>query len=146
MLTLSNVIKINNVTISTSSSDKMKMSNNAKTTQHNNVNNNLPITIYIENVNNKVAIMHVHGRLTYAYLQKLLRHFEQNIIQQLNHDMIAICTNLPPYYLQQLTLLLNNYHYVVGYYDWSTSTIYFENFSLIYASKYNYNDEVSNDG
>ena len=68
MLTLSNVIKINNVTISTSSSDKMKTSNNAKIMQHNNVNNNLPITIYIENVNNKVAIMHVHGRLTYAYL------------------------------------------------------------------------------
>jgi len=138
---MNNVIKVNNVSITTSSSDKIKTSNNAKTTQH---NNDLPITIYIENVNNKVAIMHVHGRLTYAYLQKLLRHFEQNVITTLNHDMIAICTNLPPYYLQRLTLLLNNYHYVVGYYDWSTSTIYFENFSLIYASKYNYN-EVRND-
>jgi len=138
---MSSVIKINNVSITTSSSDKIKTSNNAKTTQH---NNDLPITIYIENVNNKVAIMHVHGRLTYAYLQKLLRHFEQNVITTLNHDMIAICTNLQPYYLQQITLLLNNYHYDVGYYDWSTSTIYFENFSLIYASNYNYN-EVRND-
>ena len=142
MLTLSNVIKVNNVSITTSSSDKIKTSNNAKTTQH---NNDLPITIYIENVNNKVAIMHVHGRLTYAYLQKLLRHFEQNVITTLNHDMIAICTNLPPYFLQQITLLLNNYNYDVGYYDWSTSTVYFKNFSLIYASKYNYN-EVRNDG
>ena len=137
---MSNVIKINNVSISTSSSNNVSR----KITQQ--YDNDLPITIHVENVNNKVAIMHVHGRLTYAYLQKLLRHLEQNVIQQLNHDMIAICTNLPPYYLQQLTLLLNNYHYVVGYYDWSTSTIYFENFSLIYASKYNYNDEVSNDG
>ena len=133
---MSNVIKINNVTISTSSS-----SNNVsrKTTQH---NNDLPITIHIENVNNKVAILHLHGRLTYVYLQKLLRYFEQNVIQQLNHDFIAICTNLPPYYLQQITLLLNNYHYDVGYYDSSTSTMYFKNFSLIYASNYN---EVRND-
>lgn len=143
---MNNVIRVNNVAITTlSNSNKnvqMKTSNDAKTTQH---NNGLPITIYIENVNNKVAIMHVHGRLTYAYLQKLLRYFEQDVISTLNHDMIAICTNLQPYYLQQITLLLNNYHYDVGYYDWSTSTIYFENFSLIYASKYNYNDEVRND-
>jgi len=134
---MSNVIKINNVTISTSSS-----SNNVsrKTTQH---NNDLPITIHIENVNNKVAILHLHGRLTYVYLQKLLRYLEQNVIQQLNHDFIAICTNLPPYYLQQITLLLNNYHYDVGYYDSSTSTMYFKNFSLIYAS--NYNNEVKGD-
>jgi len=134
---MSNVIKINNVTISTSSS-----SNNVsrKTTQQH--NNDLPINVFIENVNNKVAILHLHGRLTYVYLQKLLRYFEQNVIQQLNHDFIAICTNLPPYYLQQITLLLNNYHYDVGYYDSSTSTMYFKNFSLIYASNYN---EVRND-
>ena len=134
---MSNVIKINNVTINTSSS-----SNNISRKIHNNVNNNLPITIHIENVNNKVAIMHVHGRLTYAYLQKLLRYLEQNVITTLNHDMIAICTDLSPYYLQQITLLLNNYHYDVGYYDSSTSTIYFKNFSLIYDSNY---DEVRND-
>jgi hypothetical protein len=134
---MSNVIKVNNVTISTSSS-----SNNVsrKTTlQH----NDLPITIHVENVNNKVAILHLHGRLTYVYLQKLLRYLEQNVIQQLNHDFIAICTNLPPYFLQQITLLLNNYHYDVGYYDSSTSTMYFKNFSLIYAS--NYNNEVKGD-
>jgi hypothetical protein len=130
-----NVIKINNVTITTSSS-----SNNVshKTTQvYNNVNNDLPITIHIENVNNKITILHIHGRLTYVYLQKLLRYLEQNVIDQLNHDMIAICTNLPPYYLQQITLLLYNYNYNVGYYDSSTSTVYFKNFSLIYASNYN---------
>ncbi len=129
---MSNVIKISNVTITTSSS-----SNNVsrKTTQQH--NNDLPINVFIENVNNKVAILHLHGRLTYAYLQKLLRYLEQNVIQQLNHDFIAICTNLPPYYLQQITLLLNNYHYDVGYYDSSTSTMYFKNFSLIYASNYN---------
>ena len=138
---MSNVIKINNVTISTSSSDnvQIKTSNNVKTTQH---NNDLPITIFVENVNNKVAILHIHGRLTYAYLQKLLRYIEQNVITTLNHDMIAICTNLPPYYLQQITLLLNNYHYDVGYYDSSTSTMYFKNFTLIYASNY---EEVRND-
>jgi len=132
---MSNVIKVNNVSITTSSS-----SNNIsrKTTQeYNNVNNDLPITIHIENVNNKVAILHIHGRLTYVYLQKLLRYLEKNVIDQLNHDMIAICTNLPPYYLQQITLLLNNYHYDVGYYDSSTSTMYFKNFSLIYVSNYN---------
>ena len=137
-----NVIKINNVSITTSSS-----SNNIshKTTQvYNNVNNYLPITIHIENVNNKVAILHIHGRLSYAYLQKLLRHLEKNVIDQLNHDMIAICTNLPPYYLQQITLLLHNYNYNVGYYDSSTSTMYFKNFSLIYVS--NYNDEVRTNG
>jgi len=137
-----NVIKINNVSITTSSS-----SNNIshKTTQvYNNVNNDLPITIHIENVNNKVAILHIHGRLSYAYLQKLLRHLEKNVIDQLNHDMIAICTNLPPYYLQQITLLLHNYNYNVGYYDSSTSTMYFKNFSLIYVS--NYNDEVRTNG
>jgi len=137
-----NVIKINNVSITTSSS-----SNNIshKTTQvYNNVNNDLPITIHIENVNNKVAILHIHGRLSYAYLQKLLRHLEKNVIDQLNHDMIAICTNLPPYYLQQITLLLHNYNYNVGYYDSSTSTVYFKNFSLIYVS--NYNDEVRTNG
>jgi len=134
---MSNVIKVNNVTISTSSSNNVSR----KTTlQH---NNDLPINVFIENVNNKVAIMHVHGRLTYAYLQKLLRYLEQNVITTLNHDMIAICTNLPPYYLQQITLLLNNYNYIVGYYDSSTSTMYFKNFSLIYASNYN---EVGNDG
>jgi len=80
-------------------------------------------------------------------MQKLLRRLEQNVIPTLNHDMIAICTNLPPYYLQQITLLLNNYHYVVGYYD-STSTIYFENFSLTYASNYapnNYNEVKDDD-
>ncbi len=134
---MSNVIKISNVTITTSSS-----SNNVSrkiTQQH---NNDLPINVFIENVNNKVAILHLHGRLTYAYLQKLLRYLEQNVIQQLNHDFIAICTNLPPYYLQQITLLLNNYHYDVGYYDSSTATMYFKNFSLIYASNYN---EVRND-
>jgi hypothetical protein len=138
-----NVIKINNVTITTSSS-----SNNVshKTTQvYNNVNNDLPITIHIENVNNKITILHIHGRLTYVYLQKLLRYLEQNVIDQLNHDMIAICTNLPPYYLQQITLLLYNYNYNVGYYDSSTSTVYFKNFSLIYASNYN-NDEVRTNG
>jgi hypothetical protein len=137
-----NVIKINNVSITTSS-----FSNNVshKTTQeYNNVNNDLPITIFVENVNNKVAILHIHGRLTYVYLQKLLRHLEQNVIDQLNHDMIAICTNLPPYYLQQITLLLHNYNYNVGYYDSSTSTVYFKNFSLIYVS--NYNDEVRTNG
>jgi len=133
---MSNVIKINNVSISTSSSNNVSR----KITQQ--YDNDLPITIHVENVNNKVAIMHVHGRLTYAYLQKLLRHLEQNVIQQLNHDMIAICTNLPPYYLQQITLLLNNYHYDVGYYDSSTSTMYFRHFTLIYASSYN---EVRND-
>jgi len=136
---MSNVIKINNVTISTSSSNNVSR----KTTQqHNNVNNDLPINVFVENVNNKVAIMHVHGRLTYAYLQRLLRYLEQNVIQQLNYDMIAICTNLPPYFLQQITLLLNNYHYDVGYYDSSTSTMYFRHFTLIYASSYN---EVRND-
>jgi len=109
--------------------------------QHNNVNNDLPITIYIENVNNKITILHIHGRLTYAYMQKLLRHLEQNVIQQLNHDMIAICTNLSPYYLQQISLLLNNYNYDVGYYDWSTSTVYFKNFSLIYTSNYTYEEK-----
>jgi len=134
---MSNVIKINNVSISTSSSNNVSR----KITQQ--YDNDLPITIHVENVNNKVAIMHVHGRLTYAYLQKLLRHLEQNVIQQLNHDMIAICTNLPPYYLQQITLLLNNYNYDVGYYDSSMSTMYFKHFSLIYASNYN---EVRNDG
>ena len=134
---MSNVIKINNVTISTSSSNNVSR----KITQQH--NNDLPITIHVENVNNKIAIMHVHGRLTYAYLQKLLRYLEQNVIQQLNYDMIAICTNLPPYYLQQITLLLNNYHYDVGYYDSSTSTMFFKNFTLIYAS--NYNEEVRND-
>jgi len=132
---MSNVIKINNVSI------KMPSSNNNVsrkiTQQHNNVSNDLPITTHIENVNNKVAILHVHGRLTYAYLQKLLRYFEKNVIPTLNHDMIAICTNLPTYFLQQITLLLNNYHYYVGYYDWPTSTMYFENFSLIYASNCN---------
>jgi len=133
---MSNVIKINNVTISTSSSNNVSR----KITQQH--NNDLPINVFIENVNNKVAILHVHGRLTYAYLQKLLRHLEQNVIQQLNYDMIAICTNLPQYYLQQITLLLNNYHYDVGYYDSSTSTMFFKNFSLIYASNYN---EVKND-
>ena len=133
---MSNVIKINNVSISTSSSNNVSR----KITQQH--NNDLPITIFIENVNNKVAIMHVHGRLTYAYLQRLLRYLEQNVIQQLNYDMIAICTNLPPYYLQQITLLLNNYHYDVGYYDSSTSTMYFRHFTLIYASSYN---EVRND-
>ena len=136
-----NVIKINNVSITTSSSNNISH----KTTQvYNNVNNDLPITIHIENVNNKIAILHLHGRLTYAYLQKLLRYLEQNVIDQLNHDMIAICTNLPPYYLQQITLLLNNYNYNVGYYDSSTSTVYFKNFSLIYVS--NYNDEVRTNG
>ena len=136
---MSNVIKINNVSISTSSSNNVSR----KTTQqHNNVNNDLPINVFVENVNNKVAIMHVHGRLTYAYLQRLLRYLEQNVIQQLNYDMIAICTNLPPYFLQQITLLLNNYHYDVGYYDSSTSTMYFRHFTLIYASSYN---EVRND-
>ena len=134
---MSSIIKINNVTITTLSSNNVSR----KITQQH--NNDLPITIFIENVNNKVAIMHVHGRLTYAYLQKLLRHLEQNVIQQLNHDMIAICTNLPPYYLQQITLLLNNYNYDVGYYDSSMSTMYFKHFSLIYASNYN---EVRNDG
>ena len=141
---MNNVIKINNVSITTSSS-----SNNTshKTTQEYNniVNNDLPITIHIENVNNKIAILHIHGRLSYAYLQKLLRHLEKNVIQQLNHDMIAICTNLPSYFLQQITLLLNNYHYDVGYYDSSTSTMYFKNFSLIYTSNYN-NDEVRTNG
>jgi len=134
---MSNVIKVNNVTITTSSS-----SNNTShkaTQEYNNVvnNNELPITIHIENVNNKITILHVHGRLTYVYLQKLLRYIEQNVITTLNHDMIAICTNLPPYYLQQITLLLHNYNYNVGYYDSSTSTMYFKNFSLIYASNYN---------
>lgn len=133
---MSNVIKVNNVTISTSSSNNVSR----KITQQH--NNDLPITIFVENVNNKVAILHIHGRLTYAYLQKLLRYLEQNVIQQLNHDFIAICTNLPPYYLQQITLLLNNYNYDVGYYDSSTSTMYFKNFTLIYASNYN---EVRND-
>jgi len=133
---MSNVIKINNVSISTSSSNNVSR----KITQQH--NNDLPINVFVENVNNKVAIMHVHGRLTYAYLQKLLRYLEQNVIQQLNYDMIAICTNLPPYYLQQITLLLNNYHYDVGYYDSSTSTMYFRHFTLIYASNYN---EVRND-
>jgi len=134
---MSNVIKISNVTITTSSSNNVSR----KTTlQH----NDLPINVFIENVNNKVAILHVHGRLTYAYLQKLLRYFEQNVIPTLNHDFIAICTNLAPYYLQQITLLLNNYHYDVGYYDSSTSTMYFKHFTLIYAS--NYNNEVGNDG
>ena len=133
---MSNVIKINNVSISTSSSNNVSR----KITQQ--YDNDLPITIHVENVNNKVAIMHVHGRLTYAYLQRLLRYLEQNVIQQLNYDMIAICTNLPPYYLQQITLLLNNYHYDVGYYDSSTSTMYFRHFTLIYASSYN---EVRND-
>src|SRR5579875_286952 len=136
---MSNVIKINNVAITTSSSNNVSRK---ITQQHNNVNNDLPINIFIENVNNKVAILHIHGRLTYAYLQKLLRHLEQNVIQQLNHDMIAICTNLPTYYLQQITLLLNNYNYDVGYFDSSTSTMYFKNFSLIYAPNYN---EVRND-
>jgi hypothetical protein len=140
---MNNVIKVNNVSITTSSP-----SNNVshKTTQvYNNVvdNNDLPITFHIENVNNKISILHIHGRLTYVYLQKLLRHLEKNVIQQLNHDMIAICTNLPPYFLQQITLLLNNYHYDVGYYDSSTSTIYFKNFSLIYTSNYN---DVKNHG
>jgi beta-lactamase regulating signal transducer with metallopeptidase domain len=141
---MSNVIKVNNVTISTSSSSnnvQTKTSNNAKTALQR--NNDLPINVFIENVNNKVAILHIHGRLTYAYMQKLLRYIEQDVIQQLNHDMIAICTNLPPYYLQQITLLLNNYNYVVGYYDSSTSTMYFKNFSLIHAS--NYNEEVKGD-
>jgi len=133
---MSSIIKINNVTITTLSSNNVSR----KITQQH--NNDLPINVFIENVNNKVAIMHVHGRLTYAYLQKLLRHLEQNVIQQLNYDMIAICTNLPQYYLQQITLLLNNYHYDVGYYDSSTSTMFFKNFSLIYASNYN---EVKND-
>ena len=141
---MNNVIKINNVSITTSSS-----SNNTshKTTQEYNniVNNDLPITIHIENVNNKIAILHIHGRLSYAYLQKLLRHLEKNVIQQLNHDMIAICTNLPSYFLQQITLLLNNYHYDVGYYDSSTSTMYFKNFSLIYTSNYN-NYEMRTNG
>ena len=136
---MSNVIKINNVTISTSLSP-----NNVslKITQHNNVNNDLPINVFIENVNNKIAIMHIHGRLTYAYLQKLLRYLEKNVIPTLNHDMIAICTNLSPYFLQQITLLLNNYNYNVGYYDSSTSTMYFKNFSLIHLSNY---DDVRND-
>jgi len=133
---MSNVIKINNVSISTSSSNNVSR----KITQQH--NNDLPINAFVENVNNKVAILHIHGRLTYAYLQKLLRYLEQNVIQQLNYDMIAICTNLPPYYLQQITLLLNNYHYDVGYYDSSTSTMYFRHFTLIYASNYN---EVRND-
>jgi len=135
---LSNVIKINNVAISTSSSNSVSRK---IMEQHNNVNNDLPITIYIENVNNKITILHIHGRLTYAYMQKLLRHLEQNVIQQLNHDMIAICTNLSPYYLQQISLLLNNYNYDVGYYDWSTSTVYFKNFSLIYTSNYTYEEK-----
>ena len=137
---MSNVIKVSNVTITTSSSNnvQIKTSNNVKTTlQH---NNDLPINVFIEKVNNKVAILHVHGRLTYAYLQKLLRYLEQNVIQQLNHDFIAICTDLSPYYLQQITLLLNNYHYDVGYYDSSTSTMYFKNFMLIHTS--NYGEEV----
>jgi len=133
---MSNVIKINNVTISTSSSSNVSR----KITQQH--NNDLPINVFVENVNNKVAILHIHGRLTYAYLQKLLRYLEQNVIQQLNYDMIAVCTNLPLYYLQQITLLLNNYHYDVGYYDSSTSTMYFRHFTLIYASNYN---EVRND-
>ena len=137
MPTLSNVIKINNVAISTSSSNNISR----KTTQPNNVNNDLPITIHIENINNKITILHIHGRLTYAYMQKLLRHLEQNVITTLNHDMIAICTNLSPYYLQQITLLLNNYNYDVGYYDWSTSTTYFKNFSLIYTSNYTYEEK-----
>jgi len=137
---MSNVIKINNVQIKTSSSNN----NTHKTTQHNNVSNDLPITIHVENVNNKVAIMHVHGRLTHAYMQKLLRYLEQNVIPTLNHDMVAICTNLQPFYLQQITLLLNNYHYVVGYYDSSTSTIFFENFSLMHASN-NYNEVKDDD-
>ncbi len=132
---MSNVIKIHNVTISTSSSNNVSR----KISQQ---HNDLPINVFIENVNNKVAILHIHGRLTYAYLQKLLRYLEQNVIQQLNYDMIAICTNLPPYFLQQITLLLNNYHYDVGYYDSSTSTMYFKHFTLIYASNYN---EVRND-
>jgi len=140
---MSNVIKINNVSIKASSNNVSLNNVSNKTTQYNNVSTDLPITIHVENVNNKIAILHVHGRLTYAYMQKLLRHFEQNVITTLNYDMVAICTNLPPYYLQQITLLLNNYHYVVGYYDSSTSTIFFENFSLMHAS--NYNDEVRND-
>jgi len=41
-----------------------------------------------------------------------------------------------------VTLLLNNYNYDVGYYDSSTSTMYFKHFSIIYASNY---DEVRND-
>jgi len=139
---MSNVIKISNVTITTLSSNnvQIKTSNNVKTTQQ--YNNDLPITIHIENVNNKVTILHLHGRLTYAYLQKLLRYLEQNVITTLNHDFIAICTNLPPYFLQQITLLLNNYNYNVGYYDSSTSTMYFKNFSLIHLSNY---DDVRND-
>ena len=138
MLTLTNVIKINNVAISTSPSNNVSRKIMG---QYNNVNNDLPFSIYIENVNNKITILHIHGRLTYAYMQKLLRNLEQNVIQQLNHDMIAICTNLSPYYLQQITLLLNNYHYDVGYYDWSTSTVYFKNFSLIYTSNYTYEEK-----
>jgi len=142
---MSNVIKINNISIKTPSSNNVSLNNvSNKTTQHNNVSTDLPITIHVENVNNKIAILHVHGRLTYAYMQKLLRRLEQNVIPTLNHDMVAICTNLQPFYLQQITLLLNNYHYVVGYYDSSTSTIYFEHFSLIHASNYNY-DEVKDD-
>ena len=142
---MSNVIKINNDSIKTSSSNNVSLNNvSNKTTQHNNVSNDLPVTIFVENVNNKIAILHVHGRLTYAYMQKLLRRLEQNVIPTLKHDMIAICTNLQPFYLQQITLLLNNYHYIVGYYDSSTSTIVFENFSLMHASN-NYNDEVRND-
>ena len=136
---MSNVIKINNISIKTPSTNNVLR----KTTQqYNNVSNDLPVTIFVENVNNKIAILHVHGRLTYAYMQKLLRRLEQNVIPTLNHDMVAICTNLQPFYLQQITLLLNNYHYVVGYYEWSTSTIYFEHFSLTYASNYN---EVKDD-
>jgi len=145
---MNNVIKINNVSIKTSSSNVSLNNVPHKTTQYNNVSNDLPVTIHVENVNNKVAIMHVHGRLTYTYMQKLLRRLEQNVIPTLNHDMIAICTNLQPYYLQQITLLLNNYHYVVGYYDSSTSTIFFEHFSLMHASNYasnNYDDEVKDD-
>jgi len=138
VLTLTNVIKINNVAISTSPSNNVSRKIMG---QYNNVNNDLPFSIYIENVNNKITILHIHGRLTYAYMQKLLRNLEQNVIQQLNHDMIAICTNLSPYYLQQITLLLNNYHYDVGYYDWSTSTVYFKNFSLIYTSNYTYEEK-----
>ena len=141
---MSNVIKINNVTITTSSSSnnvsrKIMQHNNVKITQN---NNDLPVNVFIENVNNRIAILHVHGRLTYAYMQKLLRHLEQNVIPTLNHDMIAICTNLSPYFLQQITLLLRNYNYDVGYYDSSTSTMYFKHFSLMYASNY---DEVRND-
>ena len=139
---MNNVIKINNVSITTSSS-----SNNVsrKITLQHNVNNDLPIKIHVENVNNKITILHIHGRLTYAYLQKLLRYIELNVIPTLDHDMIAICTNLSPYFLQQITLLLNNYHYDVGYYDSSASTMYFKNFSLIYTSNYN-NYEMRTNG